>query len=101
MSRKSSGLGPSSGVDGTKYGVGERVTGVTSLPVSFYGNGAYTDDFEGDGVDVGGGSAKADTDAMTVHRRKMMRRAANRRSAQLSRARKKVSCTCCLSYLWH
>lgn len=35
------------------------------------------------------GSAN-DVDAMTVHRRKMMRRAANRRSAQLSRARKKV-----------
>ena len=32
-----------------------------------------------------------DPDAITVHRRKMMRRAANRRSAQLSRARKKVS----------
>lgn len=31
-----------------------------------------------------------DPDAITVHRRKMMRRAANRRSAQLSRARKKV-----------
>jgi hypothetical protein len=30
-----------------------------------------------------------DPDAITVHRRKMMRRAANRRSAQLSRARKK------------
>jgi hypothetical protein len=34
---------------------------------------------------------RGDSEAMTVHRRKMMRRAANRRSAQLSRARKKVS----------
>ena len=34
----------------------------------------------------------ADSDhLLSVHRRKMLRRAANRRSAQLSRARKKVS----------
>jgi len=31
--------------------------------------------------------------AIQGHRRKMLRRAANRRSAQLSRARKKVGCT--------
>ena len=36
--------------------------------------------------------APADSDhLLSVHRRKMLRRAANRRSAQLSRARKKVS----------
>lgn len=35
---------------------------------------------------------------LLVHRRKMQRRAANRRSAQLSRARKKVCASCCQLY---
>lgn len=76
-------------VDSTKLDVSGGLSGPsTSGP--YYGNGAYNDDFEGDILEQSGGAAKNETDAMTVHRRKMMRRAANRRSAQLSRARKKV-----------
>lgn len=45
-------------------------------------------------IPPGGIEVPANTNIETIlqaHRRKMMRRAANRRSAQLSRARKKVS----------
>ena len=76
-----------------KLGAGSGKPGPSSLPSApsvFYGSGAYNDEYEGDVVEQGGSSGKNDTDAMTVHRRKMMRRAANRRSAKLSRARKKV-----------
>ncbi len=85
MSRKAQ------GVESMKFSTGGGLSAPASLSAGFYGNGAYGDDYEGDAVEQGGQSGKSDTDAMTVHRRKMMRRAANRRSAQLSRARKKVS----------
>ena len=76
--------------DSTKIGaIGGSSGSSTGGP--YYGKGAYTEDFENDILEQASGSTKNDTDAMTVHRRKMMRRAANRRSAQLSRARKKVS----------
>ena len=85
MSRKAQGAEP------MKFSTGGGLSAPPSLSTGFYGNGAYGDEYEGDIIEQSGQSGKNDTDAMTVHRRKMMRRAANRRSAQLSRARKKVS----------
>ena len=85
MSRKAQ------GDESMKFITGGGLSATPSLPAGFYGNGAYGDEYEGDIIEQSGQSGKSDTDAMTVHRRKMMRRAANRRSAQLSRARKKVS----------
>ena len=76
-------------VDSVKLGVSGGSSG-SSTGGPYYGNGAYAEDYENDILEHTG-PTKNDTDAMTVHRRKMMRRAANRRSAQLSRARKKVS----------
>ena len=85
MSRKAQ------GAESMKFSTGGGLSAPPSLSAGFYGNGAYGDEYEGDIIEQSGQSGKNDTDAMTVHRRKMMRRAANRRSAQLSRARKKVS----------
>ncbi len=56
------------------------------LSKSPYNNAEYVDE----SLDVSDSSIK-DVDNMSSDRRKMQRRAANRRSAQLSRARKKVS----------
>ena len=88
MSRKSSsGYGEVGYINDSQYGG----SGYYSMVKSETGSSA---DFSGLYDDMGSetkqSSAKGDSDAMTVHRRKMMRRAANRRSAQLSRARKKV-----------
>ena len=89
MSRKSvssSTLGALSevkiGGDGYYSGLIKSETGSSDYGGMVYDDGS---DSKNSGV------VKGDSDAMTVHRRKMMRRAANRRSAQLSRARKKVS----------
>ncbi len=60
------------------------------LSKSPYNNAEYVDESH----DVSDSSTK-DVDNMSSDRRKMQRRAANRRSAQLSRARKKV-CEVCL-----
>lgn len=57
-------------------------------PQDYVSNSLYMD---GNGSNLVGGSSGNDLDSLIqIHRRKMLRRAANRRSAQLSRARKKA-----------
>ena len=87
MSRKSSSSGGSNAyINESKYGGSGYFSQVKSETGSSDISRAYDDI----GNDTKQTSSRGDNDAMTVHRRKMMRRAANRRSAQLSRARKKV-----------
>ena len=99
MSRKLASSGVSIGVvNEAKYGGGGYYSGMIKSENGSADYGLYDD-----GSDTKhSGNSKGDNDAMTVHRRKMMRRAANRKSAQLSRARKKVRilviglvCCCC------
>ena len=87
MSRKLASSGVSIGVvNEAKYGDGGYYSGMIKSE-----NGSADYVLYDDGSDTKqSGNSKGDNDAMTVHRRKMMRRAANRKSAQLSRARKKV-----------
>ena len=69
------------------------MAGMTSvgIPAGFIPGPVFVATTDGGGVSIANPTNSGDVDSLLQnHRRKMLRRAANRRSAQLSRARKKV-----------